>query len=160
MAGIINNTARQFNLKCVSANGHRVLVRMAPGFNVVDDKHWKAFVDGKKVDPYVAELKKKGHLEFGPKIDDLELEIAPDTKSKSKSEPMAKIQGKLEEAVKQAEIDRAETDTAKAKEREANARAETAELKLAELKAKIAKESKTTKPTTKGGDSTQPDLPK
>ena len=36
MAGILNNTARQFNLKCIGANGNRVTVRVAPGFNVVE----------------------------------------------------------------------------------------------------------------------------
>ena len=86
----MNNTARQFNLKTLTPEGMRVVCRIAPGFNVVDDKHWKAFVDGKHIDPYVAELKRKGFLEFGPKIDDLELEMSPDTKSKSKSEPAPK----------------------------------------------------------------------
>ncbi len=89
MAGVINNTARQFNLKCIGKNGNRVTVRVAPGFNVVEDAHWEEFVskDGKKVDPYVAELKKNGSIEFGAKIDDMELEQDPDTKSKSKSVP-------------------------------------------------------------------------
>ena len=92
MAGIENKTARQFNLKCIGENGNRVTVRIAPGFNVVEDAHWQAFVskDGKKVDPYVAQLKKKGDINFGPKVDDLELEKAPDTKAKSKSSPTPK----------------------------------------------------------------------
>ena len=92
MAGIVNKTARQFNLKCLGKTGNRVTVRVAPGFNVVEDAHWEAFVskDGKTVDPYVAELQKKGHLEFGDKVDDLELEQDPDTKAKSKSTPVPK----------------------------------------------------------------------
>lgn len=92
MAGIKNNTARQYNLKCIGKNGNRVTVRVAPGFNVVEDTHWEEFVskDGKKVDPYVAELKKAGHIEFGAAIDDLELEQDPDTKAKSKSTPAPK----------------------------------------------------------------------
>ena len=92
MAGIMNKTARQFNLKCIGANGNRVTVRIAPGFNVVEDAHWNEFVskDGKKVDPYVASLKKVGSIDFGPKVDDLELERAPDTKAKSKSTPAPK----------------------------------------------------------------------
>lgn len=92
MAGIVNKTARQFNLKCIDKNGNRVTVRVAPGFNVVEDAHWEAFVskDGKTVDPYVAELKKKGDIDFGDNVDDLELEQAPDTKAKSKSTPAPK----------------------------------------------------------------------
>jgi len=87
MSGITNNTARQFNLKTINDNGSRVTVRIAPGFNVVEDSHWASFVskDGKKVDPYVAELKKKGQLSFGKEEDDKELDQDPDTKSKSKS---------------------------------------------------------------------------
>lgn len=92
MAGIKNNTARQYNLKCIGKNSNRVTVRVAPGFNVVEDAHWEAFVskDGKTVDPYVAQLKKEGSIDFGDKVDDLELEQAPDTKAKSKSSPMPK----------------------------------------------------------------------
>lgn len=88
MAGVMNNTARQFNLKTV-ANGRRVVVRIAPGFNSVDDEHWKAFTKP-KVDPYIAGLKAKGSIDFGTKVDDLEMEKDPDTKSKSKSEPLPK----------------------------------------------------------------------
>ena len=89
MAGIKNNTARQYNLKCVGPNGSRITVRVAPGFNVVDDKYWENFVskDGKKVNPYVAQLKKDGALDFGVKVDDLELEQSPDTKAKVKYSP-------------------------------------------------------------------------
>ena len=95
MAGIMNHTARQFNLKCVS-NGSRVVVRLAPGFNVVDDEHWKAFASKGKIDRYVATLKKEGHIEFGKAIDDMELERAPDTVAKSKSEPMAKLKAEAD----------------------------------------------------------------
>ena len=86
MAGIMNKTARQYNLKCIDKKGRRVTVRLAPGFNVVDDEHWRAFVKGKKVDPYVKELKAEGSIDFGQAMDDLELEQDPDTKSKSKAE--------------------------------------------------------------------------
>ena len=90
MAGILNKTARQFNLKCMTAGKRRVTIRVAPGFNSVDDDHWKAFThqgkDGaKKLDPYVKELKEKSHIDFGAKVDDMELDREPDTKSKSKS---------------------------------------------------------------------------
>lgn len=92
MAGITNNTARQYNLKCIGKAGNRVTVRVAPGFNVVEDAHWEEFVskDGKKVDSYVATLKKEGKLSFGKEEDDKELEQEPDTKSKSKSTPAPK----------------------------------------------------------------------
>ena len=84
MAGIKNNTARQYNLKAVNdKNKHRVTVRVAPGFNIVDDEHWNVL----KKDPYVLGLKKDGILDFGSKVDDLQLDLDPDTKSKSKSTP-------------------------------------------------------------------------
>lgn len=141
MAGIINRTARQFNLKCIGANKNRTVVRIAPGFNVVNDEHWKQFINGKKVDPYVAELKKKGFIDFGSDIDDLELEQAPDTKAKSKSEPLVKLKAELEKAEKKAVAEalnadkaKAETEKAKSEAVEAKARAEKAELELAELK--------------------------
>ena len=87
MAGITNNTTRQYNLKCIAKNGNRVTVRVAPGFNVVEDAHWAEFVskDGKRIDPYVASLKKEGKISFGKEEDDKELEMEPDTRSKSKS---------------------------------------------------------------------------
>lgn len=86
MAGVMNKTARQFNLKCMGKNGHKVSVRIAPGFNSVDDQHWEYFIKP-KVDPYVAELKAQNLIDFGDEMDDLELERDPDTKSKSKSTP-------------------------------------------------------------------------
>lgn len=91
MAGVSNKTARQFNLKTIGKNGNRVTVRIVPGFNVVDDKHWLEFVsvDGKSVDPYVAELKQKGSLDFGTGEDEKELESEV-SKSKSKSTAMPK----------------------------------------------------------------------
>lgn len=90
MAGVTNNTQRQFNLKTIGKNGNRVTVRVVPGFNVVDDKHWEEFVsaDGKTVDAYVAKLKKEGSLVFGKDQDDKELESeAPKSKSKSAKVP-------------------------------------------------------------------------
>ncbi len=89
MAGVTNRTARQFNLKTIGKNGNRVTVRIVPGFNVVDDKHWEEFVakDG-KADPYVAKLKEEGSLEFGKGEDDKELESeVPKSKSKSTAMP-------------------------------------------------------------------------
>lgn len=97
MAGIINNTARQFNLKGVTPDGQRVTVRLAPGFNVVNEAHWGHFIrKGKDAHPYVKQLKKLNLIDFGPKVDDLEMEQDPDTKSKSKltpAPPKAKAKG-------------------------------------------------------------------
>lgn len=92
MAGVINKTARQFNLKCLGAEGNRVLIRLVPGFNSVEDKHWEAFVPkgNKKPDPFVAELQGKGMIDYGAKVDDMELETDSVTKTKSKSEPVTK----------------------------------------------------------------------
>jgi hypothetical protein len=85
MAVIKNNTARQFNCRAY-LEGKRVTVRIAPGINFIDDEHWKAFVpkSGKKVEPYIADLKSKGFIDFGKHLDDLELDVDPDTKAKSK----------------------------------------------------------------------------
>lgn len=92
MSAIKNNTARQFNLKCIGKNGNRVTVRIAPGLNVVDTTHWEEFVskDGKNTDPYVETLRNEGALEYGVKIEDLAKQQKPDTKSKSKSSPTPK----------------------------------------------------------------------
>lgn len=84
MAGVFNKTARQFNLKALTKSGHRALVRVAPGFNSVPDDIWKHFVE----DEYVLSLKKNGSISFGPEADDLELERDPDTKVKSRLDPV------------------------------------------------------------------------
>lgn len=93
MACVNNKTARQFNLKCIAkSNGNRVTVRLAPGFNIIDDAHWHEFVskDGKVLVEYIDFLKKNDLIEFGEKVDDLELDKDADTVSKSKSVPMPK----------------------------------------------------------------------
>lgn len=92
MAGVTNKTQRQFNLKTIGKNGNRVTVRVVPGFNVVEDKHWEEFVskDGKNVDPYVAQLKQEGKLSFGKDEDDKELDEEKPVKAKSKSQTMPK----------------------------------------------------------------------
>ena len=133
MAGIMNNTARQFNLKCVH-DGSRILVRIAPGFNVVEDEHWQAFVskNGKVIDPYVAKLKKDGHISFGKAQNDMELEMDPDTVAKSKSEPLIKLKAQLEAS-------KGETEKANAEVKEANAKVEKAESEAKEAKAKAEK---------------------
>lgn len=147
----MNNTARQFNLKCVH-NGSRVLVRIAPGFNVVDDEHWQAFVskNGKVVDPYVAQLNKDGHIDFGKSQNDMELEMDPDTVAKSKSEPLIKLKAQLEASKDETEKVKAEVkeanakaDKAESEAKEANAKAEKAELELNQLKEANSKSNKT-----------------
>ena len=41
MAGVINNTARQFNVKARDAKTNKIIVvRLHPGINFVDDAHW------------------------------------------------------------------------------------------------------------------------
>jgi uncharacterized protein (DUF2252 family) len=93
MAGVTNKTERQYNLKTIGKNGNRVTVRLVPGFNVVDDKHWVEFVskEGKVLNAYVSELNQKGKLDFGKGEDDKELESeAPKSKSKSQAMPKAK----------------------------------------------------------------------
>ena len=91
MAGVTNTTQRQYNLKTIGKSGNRVTVRVVPGFNVVDDKHWEEFVskEGKTLDAYVSELKEQGKLTFGKTQDDQELESEV-SKSKSKSQAMPK----------------------------------------------------------------------
>lgn len=92
MAGVTNTTQRQYNLKTIGKNGNRVTVRVVPGFNVVDDKHWEEFVskDGKSVDAYVAQLQKEGKLRFGKDEDDKELEEEKPVQAKSKSQAVPK----------------------------------------------------------------------
>lgn len=97
MAGVLNKTARQFNLKCISPKNQRITVRVVPGFNIVDDEYWSAFVrpasnKGEKdyIDPYVAELAKNNMIAFGEEIDDMELDTEPVAKTKSKSEEVKK----------------------------------------------------------------------
>lgn len=150
MAGILNRTARQFNLKCITKQGHRVIVRIAPGFNVVDDDHWAAFVPttGKGVDPYVAELKKLGHIDYGDHVNDLELEMDPDTVSKSRSEPMAVLTAQLEKASKDAEDNLNVANKHKAEAEKAQAEAEKAKLELEKTQMELAQLKASAKPAT------------
>ena len=173
MAGIMNNTARQYNLKCVGKNKHRVTVRIAPGFNVVNDEHWAHF----KGDAYVAELKDKGFISFGKRQDDMELDMAPDTISKSKSAPppstsraddAAKAEMEIfrnkvkEEAKAEAKLE-AEKLKADAKEEadklKADAKTEADKIKAdAEKEAEKLKADAKPKDKTKGKAKTEDDL--
>ena len=94
MAGVMNKSARQYNLRgCRNEikNGVKVqtrtTIRIAPGFNIVPDDVWEQFVPKKgkgKKNEYVENLEKEGMLSFGPDIDDLEMEQAGDTDCKTK----------------------------------------------------------------------------
>lgn len=90
MAGVMNNSARQYNLRALGRKGEKVLVRLAPGFNIVNDKHWDAFVREDHINEFVEELKNDGLIEFGDEMDEKQLEIDSDVKSKSTSTPPQK----------------------------------------------------------------------
>ena len=60
MAGVLNKTSRMINLRGDSG-GHRVTVRLAPGFSVVDDAEWSVV---SKSD-FVKGLKEDGSLQWG-----------------------------------------------------------------------------------------------
>lgn len=75
MAGVLNNTARPFNLKSMDSEGRRVTVRLKPGFNVVDDAHWKAVSSS----DFVKQKKKIGEIEFGTKRVEEEAELEDDS---------------------------------------------------------------------------------
>ena len=81
MAGVINNTARQFNLKG-RKNGKIVVVRLHPGFNVVEDEHWGAVKDLE----YVKKLKAADKVDFGTALNKKE---AKDKSEVSKTKAVA-----------------------------------------------------------------------
>ena len=121
MSCVQNNTARQYNLKAIGPDGNRVTVRLAPGFNVINDDHWSAFIKP-KLDPYVKSLKDAKKIDFGSKIDDMELEKDPDTATKSKSvkAPVSPAKAKAEAEAKAEAKAKAEVKA----EAEAKAKAE------------------------------------
>lgn len=103
MAGVKNNTAKQFNIKVMTKAtkdrpAQRVKVMIAPGFNVFVDEHWNAV----KNDEYVKSLKDQGLIEFGARVEDLILDMDPMTKAKSKMEP-APTKGKKKKALEEEE---------------------------------------------------------
>lgn len=136
MAGIINTTARQYNIKAVSASGHYVTVRLAPGYSEVVDKHWKHCKDS----PFVKELIKAGKIQAGPSIDDLLLDRKPDTIAKSKMERKKAPSGIKSETEVQAKAEiKAEIKAELKAELKASLKAEAELAEKAEaLKAKLA----------------------
>lgn len=84
MAGVINHTARQFNLKAAGDKGN-VVVRLKPGFNVVPDEHWKvvAGIDFTKA------LKADGKIDFGAIVDKKQDTEGADPSAKAQSKVVA-----------------------------------------------------------------------
>lgn len=81
MAGILNNTARQFNLKVMADKGRRVKVFLKPGLNIVDDAIWKICSS----DAYIKQLKKDGLIDFGTKkLEEAEMESMGDKHAHAK----------------------------------------------------------------------------
>jgi len=60
MAGVVNHSARPYNLQ-VCSGGQVATVRLKPGFNIVSDAIWKKF----EKDKYVLNLKKTSKIEWG-----------------------------------------------------------------------------------------------
>lgn len=84
MAGIINHTAKQFNLKALEPKTNRIIVvRIHPGFNVVDDDKWNA-VKGLE---YVKALKAADKIDFGTALNKKEPKDKSEI-SKTKAAPV------------------------------------------------------------------------
>jgi hypothetical protein len=73
MAGVLNNTARVYNLKGLNKDGGTVVVRVLPGFNVVDDEHWSAV---KGLD-FTKALRADDKLDFGTALNKKDGQKAP-----------------------------------------------------------------------------------
>ena len=86
MAGVMNNSARAFNLKTKVGN-ERVHVRLNPGFNVIPDDYWQCFVKGKDVHPFVAHYAEKGDIVFGDLANRKVGQVKPETKTAVKRKP-------------------------------------------------------------------------
>lgn len=135
MAGIINNTARQFNVKAVAPNNRRATVRLAPGLNDVLDDHWEHCVN----DKFVIGLQEKGDIDFGEHIDNLVSKRGADTKSKSKLIELPKIKEDLGEL---SDADRIKAKAEMKAEMKAELMAEFKVELMAELKAEMKAEMK------------------
>lgn len=89
MAGVMNLDTRVYNLKAYK-DGRRHVVRLAPGFNVVDDAVWAPFTK----DAYTLGLRRDKKIEFGSTVDDLEISEKPASDLKSKAEPAPQLESK------------------------------------------------------------------
>lgn len=65
MISVRNTATRQYNLKALNKNGSRVLARVIPGLNEVDDTVWKVL----ETSNYVKGLLKTGVLAIGEHVD-------------------------------------------------------------------------------------------
>lgn len=83
MAGILNTTARQFNLK-VCVDRRITTLRIAPGMNRVPDDMWGRF----KGNHFVNEQIKKGSLKIGKTVDEEVEKKGADTELKSSEKPL------------------------------------------------------------------------
>ena len=132
-AGIINNTARVFNLTAKGTiKGQKFMIRipLVPGFNVVDKEKWQAFVNGNKVHPYVKKLKDAGDIKWGKELD----------ARAEKTIGMTKEQ--LREATTNADIQPKTSSVPKGSaEKEAKAKAEAEAKMKAEAEAKVKAEA-------------------
>lgn len=81
MAGVKNNTARQLNLRHLEKD-RRYLARVKPGMNFIEDEVWEVVSKSKEV----ADLKKKGHLDWSKDLDKQVSPNAPETKAQVKNE--------------------------------------------------------------------------
>lgn len=86
MAGVMNNTARQYNLKGTDSKKARITVRLKPGFNVVEDEHW-AGVSGLD---FVEDLKADGKIDFGTKLDKKQADAGKSETAQVKKTPAPK----------------------------------------------------------------------
>lgn len=61
MAGVLNTTKRQYNIKAVNSKGSITVVRLKPGVNFVEDDTWKDVKDCE----YIKQLKDERKIDFG-----------------------------------------------------------------------------------------------
>jgi len=131
MAGVLNTTERQYNLKCVY-EGRRLVIRLIPGLNDVPESNWATMLK----DPYVKGLVGEGKVIFNDEVTKrLETEeplastkidlksMEPETAKESKE--------KAEKKAREAQKEKDQADTA-ALEKEA------AKLKVEKLKSEKA----------------------
>lgn len=83
MAGILNQTVRPFNLKQRDKDGFIVVVRLAPGLNLVDNDDWKTVSSSDFCQHHI----KQGDI-IESKSVSKEDESDPDKKAQSKKVPV------------------------------------------------------------------------
>lgn len=84
MAGVLNKSARQFNLNVYHAETKsKVKVRLAPGLNEVPDETWAKF----KGNAFLNDRIKRGEIEHGKAVDEMLAKQGAATVLKSKVTP-------------------------------------------------------------------------